>query len=100
MHQQEGQYEQVRLTLSNGALTNRGLKEYIKPKESDDATLTCWLTNENLVKLVIGQEYKKIDDIPNVQYNGEPTTWETLTNLLITPNPAFEIVTPKPEPPK
>ncbi|MCJ1400226.1 hypothetical protein MMC11_003430 [Xylographa trunciseda] len=85
--------QQLRLTLSNGALTNRSICA-AEPGAADSATLSCWLSHEDLVNLVIGV-YIRVEDVPDLTaYNGDTTVWTTLSGLLTTPDPAFAIVSP------
>ena len=85
--------QQLRLTLSNCALTNHTI-DPAEPGASDSATLSCWLSHSDLVNLVTGT-YKGIEDVPDiVAYTGHTSAWTTLSGLLTTPNAAFAIVTP------
>ena len=85
--------QQLRLTLSNSALTNHTI-DAAEPGTFSSATLSCWLSHDDLVKLVIGIN-ATVDDIPDlVSVNRDKSVWTTLTGLLTTPNAAFAIVTP------
>ncbi|KAJ6438187.1 beta-lactamase domain-containing protein [Purpureocillium lavendulum] len=85
------------LRLSNGALTGRAVK-YVAPPKPRDGTvdLTVWLNHEALVKVVgsaaAGQPIT-LDSLGLVT-SGDEAAWDTITALIVLPNPAFNIVTP------
>ena len=85
------QRQDIRLTLSNGALTNHATIPDLEPAGSAD--LTCTLKHQDLVDLVLGT-IKKIEDNPDITYQGDPSKWTTLTSYLLVPNAGFAIVTP------
>ncbi|MCJ1352142.1 MAG: hypothetical protein MMC33_002126 [Icmadophila ericetorum] len=81
--------QQLRLTLSNGALTNRA---FDTPPPTVP-TLKCTLIHADLVNLVLGIT-KTIEDNPNIVSEGDTIVWTTLMGLLVVPNAGFAIVTP------
>ena len=85
------QRQDIRLTLSNGALTNHARFPDLELEGSAD--LTCTLKHQDLVDLVLGNT-KTIKDNPNIMYQGDPCKWTTLKNYLRAPNAGFAIVTP------
>ena len=85
------QRQDIRLTLSNGALTNHAGIPDLEPAGSAD--LTCTLKHQDLVDLVLGNT-KSIEDNPDIVYQGDPSKWTTLRKYLLVPNVGFAIVTP------
>ena len=85
------QRQDIRLPLSNGALTNHAGITDLEPAGSAD--LTCTLKHQDLVDLVLGNT-KTIEDNPDIVYQGDPSKWTTLTKYLLVPNAGFAIVTP------
>ncbi|MCJ1380069.1 hypothetical protein MMC17_003172 [Xylographa soralifera] len=83
--------QDIRLTLSNGALTNHARIPDQEPEGSAD--LTCTLSRQDLVGLVIDNS-KTIEDNPDIKYQGNPDKWTTLTGYLRVPIKGFAIVTP------
>jgi hypothetical protein len=79
------------LTLSNGASTDHARIPDLEPEGSAD--LTCTLTHQDLVDLVLGNT-KNIEDNPDIMYKGDPRKWTILTTYLRAPNVGFAIVTP------
>lgn len=103
--------QQVRLTLSNSALTNREIERQEPPEEppqnghhdsehhkptphkaasADTATLSVWLTHEELVGLVVEPD----TTVRHLTHEGDPKVWPELKGWLTTPDPDFAIVTP------
>jgi len=77
------------LLLSNGALTYRSADTASGTDgSSPGADLTLTLTKPQLLGILAG---KGLDD---VQVQGDPQAFATLTGLLDTPDPDFPIVTP------
>ena len=85
------QRQDIRLTLSNGALTNHARIPDLEPEGTAD--LTCTLKHQDLVDLVLGNT-KRIEDNPDIIYQGDPCKWCTLKKYLRVPNAGFAIVTP------
>lgn len=85
------QRQDIRLTLSNSALTNHAGIPDLEPAGSAD--LTCTLKHQDLVDLVLGNT-KTIKDNPNIMYQGDPCKWTTLTKYLLVPTAGFAVVTP------
>ena len=85
------QRQDIRLTLSNGALTNHARIPDQEPEGSAD--LTCTLKHQDLVDLVLGTT-KDIRDNKDIMYQGDPSKWCTLRKYLQVPNAGFAIVTP------
>ncbi|WP_410873003.1 alkyl/aryl-sulfatase [Nocardia sp. A7] len=76
----------VRLTLSNGALTPRTATAEVPHIGSADLTLT--LTKPQLLGVLAGKGLHDVD------VEGDPQVLATLSGLLDTPNPDFDIVIP------
>ncbi|MCJ1393405.1 hypothetical protein MMC18_006279 [Xylographa bjoerkii] len=73
-------FQQLRLTLCNGALTNRSI-DAAEPGTADAATLCCWLSHKDLVKLVIGVHpagrCAGLDGLQRRHYGVDDVKWAT-----------------------
>ncbi|EQL01127.1 hypothetical protein G6O67_003593 [Ophiocordyceps sinensis] len=86
------------LRLSNGAVTGHAVQYVERPNPRDkNVSLTVWALHETLVSLVgkaAAGEAVSLDHVKGVTTAGDIKAWGTVTDLVVVPNSAFNIVTP------